>query len=1282
MDDSDVLLSCLFTNPPTGVSRKKVESVYADWKVALDRGERLTFADMLVRKGVLPRGEPERILAIEKAAYAQTNVKPKDEESSSKKEKPKAEKKREPSTKKPVKAAVPPTPSAPKTPVAKKPKPKDYAKQIIPALLVGLLLAVLVWRIVPKPAVNPLDLAAERQGNKPRKVDWLDPPKEGARIPSSFNAGTDPTLDVVREIINEATTGDPGEAEKHLERAIKEAKTEEEKQQLEEVRWRLKVVKKEREHARRALDDARRLAKEGKKEEAAERLAGVEAPPDSPERRAIDEARKGGGEVGRALKHDGPSKKDKGDKADKADNEKDAAPDAPAAPDTPEVAAAKAERKKARQERQKNGQRPKVERKEQPLPAAPPPDREEGPVTAPPAPPPRDDDDGSTIEEGGLKVEKKKAGSKRKHGQRPRGESKDGTLVTSFIDEADEDPEDDDAADPADFKGPVAPIGLATPKEIEPVRAEALGKLTTEGLEYLEKVKSWLTEQRAYRDGAALREAERVKGATGDQPNASFLRRVEVPGGLVLKDAIVSKYDAQGFVLKDPSKKAEWGSTWTQNPDLGFEVRRLAVDPREPRDYLRLGRWCARFRFFTPAKNAFRRATGMDPSLASKIPDLEVLEKESKFWNGKLVRSGETIRVTWNFDSSAEVGDFEPKGSIWTAKGKLHLECRDSQAAFCMGQKSVIFKDGIALDLRFDANGSFLVFGFNMRSSDEENPGRVHSYQVRYDMQSGRALLADTTFPQPLAVGTAGTRITTARLEVVKDSLWVRVGNFHAKVPLVIPPSWEVLPFIGSLGGTVSVDQAVFSGRAHGEWLRKTLGGTDFKVALRLEDSIGAPPWAVSHPVPQISAEVSYIASDVTPEVLKAYDKAKKNLDKKTMGGVVAALGQLKYVTDEAPDFAPGQYLLAKCALHFQRRAFALECLNEAVSKAGGFAEALALRAKVLAELRRYDEANADVKKALEWRPDLAAVHFEAGVLALSEQRLVDARDEIELSFALDPRDQEAEFMACLVGHSVDGPPWEKPTKVETEHYVWSSNLKKERVQQIANLLESVRPLYEQALGIKAAKEKRKSAVLYFDSVDSFQSYNQIAIQSGLPEAAIGVFFPLTKELQVCDYLEDGGGMKTCAVAFHEGFHQWFDRLAETDTIPYWANEGLGDYFGGAKVDTGILRVGQIQKGRLMNLFQLGAIPIDDLMNDDGRNFMAHGFQRYAQSWSVVHYLMEGDQEKYKPLLVTYLEHLRAGRSPVNAYNRTFGRVDMDQLEAGWERHVKTLARRVIAGGG
>src|SRR5439155_14728447 len=98
---------------------------------------------------------------------------------------------------KPVKAATAPA------------GPRDWKKHALPAVLVGLIVAVLIWRATPKPP-PPVDLTA----SKPKKTDWIDPPKEGSGLPSSFALGEDPALDLIREIIAQATSGDGDEAAK------------------------------------------------------------------------------------------------------------------------------------------------------------------------------------------------------------------------------------------------------------------------------------------------------------------------------------------------------------------------------------------------------------------------------------------------------------------------------------------------------------------------------------------------------------------------------------------------------------------------------------------------------------------------------------------------------------------------------------------------------------------------------------------------------------------------------------------------------------------------------------------------------------------------------------------------------------------------------------------------------------------------------------------------------------------------------------------------------------
>jgi hypothetical protein len=433
MEDSEILLSYLYVNPPPGVPRNKVDGAFADYKIALDRGDEATFGEILVRRGILRRGEPEKILAAEKAAYDKSSVKgPKGT-----KEK-KASPPRPPSDRKPAKEPLPKVPSGSRTKKIAPPKPRtDWKKIAAPALLALLLVGAIVWRAAPKP---PVEQPVAVLPKPAQTIDWLAPAKKGGEV-KDWQPGTDPLLDKIRELIDEATVKDPDAAEKALDEAIQKAKTPEEKERLEQVRWRIKLIRKQRKAAATALDEARKLAAQGKNEEAAEKLAGAQAPTDSPEGRALDAAKQGKGEWRRELEPGGSK----------------AGSDA-AAPPRP---------------RRKPGEKRRpvpVPRAEEPLPLPAPGDSDRlagpsGPGAAPPTPPDSDDEGEGPLPGGDLVLAKKTEG-RRKHGQRPRGEARDGGLVVSFLDDVDEDPEDDDAETPEQVRAAVAPIELATPKEV------------------------------------------------------------------------------------------------------------------------------------------------------------------------------------------------------------------------------------------------------------------------------------------------------------------------------------------------------------------------------------------------------------------------------------------------------------------------------------------------------------------------------------------------------------------------------------------------------------------------------------------------------------------------------------------------------------------------------------------------------------------------------------------------------------------------------------------------
>jgi tetratricopeptide (TPR) repeat protein len=156
---------------------------------------------------------------------------------------------------------------------------------------------------------------------------------------------------------------------------------------------------------------------------------------------------------------------------------------------------------------------------------------------------------------------------------------------------------------------------------------------------------------------------------------------------------------------------------------------------------------------------------------------------------------------------------------------------------------------------------------------------------------------------------------------------------------------------------------------------------------------------------------------------------------------------------------------------------------------------------------------------------------------------------------------------------------------------------------------------------------------------------------------------------------------------FHEGFHQFLDYFVAD--APYWFNEGIAEYFGPSEIVPGSggrkLRIGVVVKERGEGMTRYAVIraalagkrkerptPIRELLKLDGEAFMKSADLHYAESWSFVHFLMHGSPAG-KGLLLGYFKALRAGKDADAAFDETFGKVDLDALEAEWKKYVEGL---------
>jgi hypothetical protein len=140
----------------------------------------------------------------------------------------------------------------------------------------------------------------------------------------------------------------------------------------------------------------------------------------------------------------------------------------------------------------------------------------------------------------------------------------------------------------------------------------------------------------------------------------------------------------------------------------------------------------------------------------------------------------------------------------------------------------------------------------------------------------------------------------------------------------------------------------------------------------------------------------------------------------------------------------------------------------------------------------------------------------------------------------------------------------------------------------------------------------------------------------------------------------------------HEGFHQ-FIVAAVGYGIPIWANEGLAEYFGTGLFTGDHFIVGLIPAGRAARvkaLIQGGRMrSLADMMrlSHEAWNSSATMVD-YDQAWSMVHFLVHGDDERYQAAFEQFLRKVSSGADWERAWVDTLGR-NVAEFERRWKAY-------------
>jgi hypothetical protein len=146
---------------------------------------------------------------------------------------------------------------------------------------------------------------------------------------------------------------------------------------------------------------------------------------------------------------------------------------------------------------------------------------------------------------------------------------------------------------------------------------------------------------------------------------------------------------------------------------------------------------------------------------------------------------------------------------------------------------------------------------------------------------------------------------------------------------------------------------------------------------------------------------------------------------------------------------------------------------------------------------------------------------------------------------------------------------------------------------------------------------------------------------------------------------------------FHTIFHEYVHLLVNNNLSvkPVWFNEGLAEYYSTFYIDDERKAfLGKLIENHLLYLRQEKLLPLRTLFAVDHNSpYYNEGSKRgifYAESWALLHYLIQGNDGRRLPQLATFLDQLASGTPVEDAFKKAF-QVDFQVMEKELKDYVQ-----------
>jgi tetratricopeptide (TPR) repeat protein len=246
--------------------------------------------------------------------------------------------------------------------------------------------------------------------------------------------------------------------------------------------------------------------------------------------------------------------------------------------------------------------------------------------------------------------------------------------------------------------------------------------------------------------------------------------------------------------------------------------------------------------------------------------------------------------------------------------------------------------------------------------------------------------------------------------------------------------------------------------------------------------------------------------------------------------------------------------------------------------------------------------------------------------------------------------------------------------RVQSANFLLVGNDSEKDMRQVAMKFEQFRDAFSRILPQSKVNSSVPTRVLVFKSDNSFKPFKPL--YQGKPALLAGFFQKGLDVNHICltsEYSED----RPFAAVYHEYVHQLTGDNVRN--LPLWFREGIAEYyssFEAAEKDRQI-SVGKPIASHVYLLRENRFLPLATLfaVRHDSPEYNERHKQGvfYAESWALVHYLIQGDNGKHKPKLIQYLNLLASGVSLEESFAKAF-QTGYAQLERDLQKYIQLNA--------